>query len=779
MKIFLAIVAAFAAAMILLFIAPFVVPTSQYKEAVIDEIKQFADTDVTIDSFRFQMLPYPAFTIRGLTVTTTKAPFQGVPIFHAAVVQGGLSPGPLFRGKIVTDFTVGDATFDYRVAADGTTNVSLLARENEGAKEHKKSYVIRSLIITNGTFRYEKEGEPNPGVIDQIELATSELKLAESASASIRLSAVLEGAARQAVVLSGTFLADRQQKIVQARRMDLTYGGSRFSIDGSYKYDTKSVDIHLATPSITIQSLGIVIPSLAHGLPFGIDLAGPFALDTQLSGTKENLAVKCQIDATESKFSLGSVFNKDSGRPFKIVFSGTYQPTNVAIEDVVFSIGESTFHLAGSVVDQPGLPSQITLSSTAFDANELKNYFPFLTIFDELSSPAIEINIQGPLLAETGRTITGRVSAAKATAFGHTLGNLESDFQYGADQITLSTLKGVLYDGVLSGNGSIDLKATPAFHFELVADNLDTAKIPTLPAVMTGAASLVFKADAAGTDNISIKDSLSSEGTLVMANGQVSPIKVGQQILTEAVWKALEPYIKGGLDVATRDGLMALESDVKDMKASFNFKSGMLTISRIEWSHPQYQLQGKGTISLPGEVSGDGSIFISKDATAHLIKDPASRKAVTTNDGTLEVPFIVGGTLLAMSVKPDDIKLGENLRRTATPVAAPVTAPPPSPPEQPAPATAAPAPAPVPTPAPAPAAPAVAAPTPAPTTTPPPAAPVVKKAKPKPKPAEAAPAPTEEEQPAKPSKKKGAKGTTKGKMSTDIDEDTMKVIIGQ
>lgn len=765
MKVFLAIVAAFAAAMILFFIAPFVVPTKNYKEAITDEIKQLADGDVTIDSFRFQVLPYPAFTIRGLTVSTTKVPFKGVPIFHAAVVQGGLSPGPLFRGQIVTDFTVKDATFDYKIAADGTTNASLLAHENADAKEHKRSYIIRSLLVTDGTFRYAKEGEQNPLVIGQIELVTSDLKLGPAASTSVRLSAVIEGAARQGLNLSGIFSVDSQQKVVQAKQTDLFYGGSRFNIDGSYKYDTKSFDAHLATPAVTLQSLGFIIPSLAHGLPLGIDLTGPFALDTQLNGTKENMVVKCHIDATASKFRLGQVFNKETKQPFKIVFSGTYQPTYITVEDAALSIGESTFHLMGSLVNQPGLPSQLTLSSTAFDANQLKTYFPFLTIFDELSSPAIAINIQGPLFADTGRMISGHVSAQKVTALAHTLTNLETDFQYATDVITLSTLKGSLYDGALSGNGSVDLKAIPTFHFELVADNLDTAKIPTLPAVMTGIASLVFKADANGTDNVSIRESFSSEGTLVMGNGQLAPVKVGKQMLTESAWKTLEPYVTGGVDIATRDGLAALESDVKDMKASFNFKDGTLTISKIEWSHPQYQVQGKGSINVPGEVNGDGSIYISKDTTARLIKDPQSRKGVATSDGTLEIPFVVGGTLMAMAVRPDDTKLADNLRRTATP--APVTA------EALAPAPTTQAPAPAAEAAPAPAAPAPAA---APTT-PAPAAPAVKKAKPKPKAAEAPP--PAEEQPAKPSKKKAPKGTTKGKMSTDVDEDTLKVIIGQ
>lgn len=748
MKIFLAVVAAFAAVMILLFVAPFVVPTSHYKEAVIDEINKFVDGEVTIDSFRFQILPYPAFTMRGVTVTTTKDPFKGVPVFHSAVIQGGLSPGPLVAGEIVTDFVIKDATFDYRIAADGTSNLSFLKPEKQD--EHVGTYVIRSLLVTNGTFHYIKETQEKPVVVDQIELASSDLKMGEVLSGSVRMSAVLEGAVRQGLNVAGILSLDRNQKVVQARQLDLSFGESRFSVDGSFRYDTKSFDIHFATPSITLQSLAYVFPSLGRELPLGINFSGPFAIDASLAGTKDNVSVKCHADMTPSRIKLGSIFNKESRSPLKIVFLGTYQPTYITIEDVAFSFGENTFHLMGSVVNQPGYPAQLTLASTSFDANAVKPHFRFLTFFDELASPSISINVQGPLLQDTGRSISGHVTAQKATALNHTLLNLDADFQYAADVVTLSTLKGSLYDGALSGNGSIDLKSIPAFHFEVVADNLDTAKIPTLPAVMTGLASLVVKANASGMDVASIRESFSTEGTLVMSDGAVSSFKIGSLIFTDAVWKALEQFIPQGLDAATREGLASLGSDVKDMKASFNLKGGILSISEIAWSQPQYYLNVKGSISLPGEVAGAGDIFISKDVSARLIKDAAVLKAMTRGDGRLDVPFTVGGTLMVMSVRPDDAKLFDNLRRTAPPIMAAVSpaAPPavsPPPPTTPPPAATQPAP-----------------------TTPKPV-PKVKKVKPKEE--------VETEAPPKPLKKKASK--SEGKMSTDVDEDTLKVIIGQ
>lgn len=809
MKVFLGVVAGLIAAIIVLFIAPFVVPTGHYKDAITDEIRTFADGDIAIGSFGFQILPYPAFTLKDVTVTTTKPPFKGLPVFHADLVQAGLSPGAFLVGKTITDLRISGIVFDHRVAADGTTNLSLLRKQGEEAQEKKKEYVIRSLFISGGSFNHLKEGAEKPFIIDQIELASSDIKLEGPVSTTLKLAAVIEGAVRQVVNISGSFTVDTTAKVVQAKQMDLLYGGARFSVDGSYRYDTKTVDVHFATPQVAVQTLGIFFPSLLKGLPLGIELDGPFALDTTLSGTKDNMSVKVGLDLTQARLKIGQLFAKDARLPFKIVFSGAYQAASITIDDLTLSVGENSFRLAGTILDQPFYPAALALTTAAFDQARLKSHFPFLNIFDELASPVISINFQGPILQDVGRTVTGHLSAQKAVALNHTLSNLELDFQYMQDAVQIGQMKAVLYDGALSGSGTIDLKAIPTFHFEFVADNLDTAKIPTLPAVMNGIGSMVVKVDASGTDNASMKESFVSEGSLVIPAGQLSAFKVGKQILTEGVWKTLDQYVTGGVDIATRDGLVALESEVKDLRAPFNVKGNILTLPRIEWSHPSYKIDGKGSIGFVGDVTGDGVLSIAKDTVVRLIKDPASRKAVTTAEGNLNVPFVVSGTLMAMSVRPDEAKFADNLKRTApqpvapaqpaepAPVtpAAPVPAAPVIPPPVPtpvvpppapaAPPAAAPAPAPVPAPAkevaPAPAAPVVPAPAPAAPAAPAPAKPKKQAAKPAAQATEETT--TKGTAPAAPAsstkKKSKSTGTTKGKMTTDVDEDALKVIIGQ
>jgi hypothetical protein len=326
-----------------------------------------------------------------------------------------------------------------------------------------------------------------------------------------------------------------------------------------------------------------------------------------------------------------------------------------------------------------------------------------------------------------------------------------------------------------------------------------------------------MKVDAAGMDQSSLKASLTSEGTMILPDGEISPLKVGRQIFIDPLWKALAPYVPSGLDEPTKSGLSSIEGEVKALKISFGMKNGVVTMPQVEWSHPHYQAVAKGSVSLQGEVVGDGDLYLSKDDVIRLIKDPQARKLVTTSVGTLDIPFVVSGTVMAMAIRPDDAKLADNLKRTAAPAATPIVQGIP-PVAQPSAPTGMPA---VPTPvspappaaailSPAPAAPAVAPPpaaavTPpsAPAATPPPSAEEIPapgvsapsaETKEAPQPAVTAPkkavkkksevskeAPEEgQEQPSQPAKKKPQKTESKrGKMTTEEDENVMKVIIGE
>lgn len=803
MRALLIVVASVLLMVFALLVGPYVVSTSKFKGEIISGVGSFVKGDVYVGSFSFKILPYPKFTIKDLTVISRESSFQGMPFIKADLVEGGLSPNALMHGKIIADVAVRNLLFDFRISGDGTKNTVIPFFESP-AGEKRSGAKLRSLRVENGTFYYVKGEETKR--LEQIRLEATGIKHDNLTSAAIRMTALLKGEVPQSFDLSGVFSINREEKVFELKRFDLYFAGARFNLEGMLQYGVTPglFDVHAATSSFDISSITPFVSALSSGLPLGLKISGPMALDISLKGTKENTSFKIHADATKAEINSGSVFAKKTNFPFKFFLSGVYQPAYATVDDATISFGSSSFRLTGSVFKQQGYPVQISIEPTSFAAGDVVPSFPLFAIFEELSNPSASLEIKGPILEETQRIISGKFSSEKAVVFGQAISNMNTDFTYSGGIFSFSAHNASMCGGTMSGNGQITMGEVPAYRFDIVADNIDMSKISGSYPILKGTGSLIFKAQTMGSDSISLKDNLISEGTIVVPQGEVAPFKAGRDVLTESVWNIIKAHVPQGLESGVIEELSAAGGEIKDLKISFGSRDGIFTADKINWSAPKYEIEAKLSINRQDVVSGEGDVFIESEEAARLIKDPAERKNVTTGEGKLVVPFMVGGTLSSMSIRPSETKLANNLKGIEAP--APVMPLPGAaeskpylqpvmPPAQLAPLMVpgqVPAPAPAATPVPPepqPAAPAAAAPVPVPEvpTIPPvavppapvspPAVPPVAAPTPQAVP-EAAPkkrAAVEKQEPAQTPAKTKQKKT---KMQGEVDEDVFKVLVG-
>jgi hypothetical protein len=666
MRALLIAVASIVLVVFALLVGPYVVPTSKFKGEIISGIGSFVKGDVYVGSFGFKILPYPKFTIKDLTVISREAPFQGMPFIKADVLEGGLSPNALMHGKIVADVTISNLLFDFRISDNGIKNTVIPFFEGPRA-EKRSAGKLRSLRIENGTFYYVNGGKTR--CLERIRFEAADIRHDDLISASVSMSALLKNEIPQSFNSSGLFSVNREQKIFELKRLDLYFAGARFNFEGILQYGTspKSFDMHAATPSVNISSITPFVPALSSGLPMGFKAAGPMALDISLKGTKENTTFKIHADATNAEINSGSIFTKKTNFPFKIFVSGVYQPAFITIDDATFSFGSSSFKLAGSVVRQEGYPAQIRLEPTSFNSADVIPSFPILAVFEELSNPAASLEIRGPLLEEQQRIVNGRFSSEGAVVFGKEISNLNMDFSYAGGVFSFGSLKASLYGGTMSGNGQTIMGDPPSYRFDIVADNIDTSGILGAFPILSGTGSLVFKAETRGGDNISLSENLVSEGTIVVPQGEVIPFRLGRDILTQSIWNIIEPHVTQGLNSGMVEGLSAADGPVKDLKISFGSKGGILSVSKMSWTAPNYKVEAKLSISEKDVVDGEGDVFIDSDTVYRLIKDPADRKNVATADGRLDIPFTIGGALSSLYIRPSETKLANNLKGIETP----------------------------------------------------------------------------------------------------------------
>lgn len=157
-KAVISIIAAIATLLIITAVVPYLVPSSSYQGYIENKLSKYINARVTAEKIHFQILPYPAFTIRGFSLVSKDAPFQSRPVVTARKIRGSLSPFGLMRGKLVTSIAMKGAVIDCLVS-DDSFNLSQLVPP-EGPQKKDDGIEMHSLTIINGRLNVLKDGSP-------------------------------------------------------------------------------------------------------------------------------------------------------------------------------------------------------------------------------------------------------------------------------------------------------------------------------------------------------------------------------------------------------------------------------------------------------------------------------------------------------------------------------------------------------------------------------------------------------------------------------------------
>lgn len=135
-------------------VGPFFVPTKTYQKFVEETLADRLDARVVIDGFRLRLIPYPGYTIWGLSLISKDPPFRGMPVIEAKKVIGSLSFGALFGGDLRTEVEARDVGI-YLRSQDGVTNFGMIL----GLDDARKAGTVPAM-------RPPPEAAPRPDVPD-------------------------------------------------------------------------------------------------------------------------------------------------------------------------------------------------------------------------------------------------------------------------------------------------------------------------------------------------------------------------------------------------------------------------------------------------------------------------------------------------------------------------------------------------------------------------------------------------------------------------------------
>lgn len=125
-KFFLAAAAAFIFFSALVAAAPYLVPSSTCQNWLDENIGKKLGARVTVKKIALKSFPYLGYSIDGLDIVSTTAPFQGLSLAKAGKVSGSLSFAGLMGGKVITSVSASDLTVDLRISDTGTNLAAAL-----------------------------------------------------------------------------------------------------------------------------------------------------------------------------------------------------------------------------------------------------------------------------------------------------------------------------------------------------------------------------------------------------------------------------------------------------------------------------------------------------------------------------------------------------------------------------------------------------------------------------------------------------------------------------
>lgn len=602
------VLALIALVVVIVFVAPNLMPAAAYKERLEISASEALGRRVTVgDDLSFRIFPRTVFRVDNLEIANAEG-FDGPYLARVGEADIGVKLFALISGIVEVDrFVLTEPEILLERTADGRINWNLAgAGAGETAPQGQpapsggglKELRLGDVRIVNGRARYADAGAGQTFEAEAVNLAVVLKSLSEPLEAKGDLT--FQGAPAQ-VDLVVTTLADLMEGRAANLKLDATLGTS-----------SAGADLSLTAPQ--------------GGAP---SYSGPIRLEApDLPALAALMDVELADAPGFDRLSLAGDIDGDAG---------AMRLSNAAIGfDEIEAQGALDLDWTGERPKAGGVLST--------DSLDLRPYMP----------PPAETAAEGfPAWSEAPMDLTS-------------LRNLDADLDISTDAIFLNDMEIgesrllltidngrmtaeipelSMYGGQGSGQLVVNARqATPSFsgNFDMGAVNAqpfsaDLFKHDNL----LGLGSFTFNFTASGTSQAAIMSSMDGGGGFDLADGALKGVNIA------GIARAAAQLREGGLNPAALTSAIAQargpsqQTDFTEFLSNFTMENGVVTAPTISMNGPFMTMNGTGAINLP----------------AQTIDLRLSPRATTTADGAggraLAVPMRIGGTFSAPTIAVD------------------------------------------------------------------------------------------------------------------------------
>ncbi|MBI4211134.1 MAG: hypothetical protein HY540_00715 [Deltaproteobacteria bacterium] len=661
MRVFIIVAGLSVLTLLFLVLAPYIVPTKNFKRLIVDDLEQRLPGKATVADFSFRLLPTPTFTIAGISVKDAK---QEVLAIDA--VTGDVFLMEWLKSKRVsTHLSLTGVRFQ---ASEQTLPfVKYLLGLNDGRKGKALSHLqlrVLSLEVRRGKIDLETGGATK--TLDQVALSARDLGN-QGQLTSFEAQGNLLRAEPLPFSLAGKATLRNLPSVLRFQDVQAKLGSAEGGFSGTLDLEaSKFSAFSVNASSVAPELLQIFYPTYPSLLPFGLSWSGPAGLQvTKNDGADQPLAV--MLDFGASTLSAGKWLTKGAGYPFKLTASVVDNAQAVSFEGSTLELGAVTFGINGTVRHGAEKQAKLTMQSKTFDLSAVRPYASFLTPFEGFASGALSFTLEGPLATETPLVFSGKWSAVKGTAMGEPVDELALDFERKGDELSIPFFKAKLYGGNASGKAAVTLGTDPEYRVESVLDHAQMAFVPGSAPFLKGEGSLVSTFTTQGQTTKNLFAHLAGEGTLVMKAPELSLQSFSAPTFANAVVDAINAVsaVKG----EATPSLNAFPGKPEELRLPFRLTQGLLLVGPTEATAESFIGQISIRFTADGVADGEGTITLTPSTTKALFRDPLLAKRVVSASGSFSVPVTLTGTKERLALHPHSEKLAALLKKPVEPVA--------------------------------------------------------------------------------------------------------------
>ena len=458
---------------------------------------------------------------------------------------------------------------------------------------------------------------------------------------------------------------------------DARYAGTQVAIrKGSLKLHTLELagagDIRLGASPV----LNLSIDSKPASLE-GWDKIVPALAQYQLAGTMEVKATvrgkvgKGAAPQVQGVLTLKNASAKPPDFPKPIENLDTtvkFTGQRADIDEMTLSLGKSRIRVAAAIERFAPLTVSYKLSTP-----ELWPADYTTALSEERKADVIRnLRSEGQLTIVDGNPVyRGKLNSADGTLYNVAYKNLDAALSLANKVANIQSLRVNALSGALQVEGEYAFKdPTPRFSVASKAQGIDVKELYTaLDAKaehdIRGRLNADMKLAGSGKTWEQIKPNLRGQGEAEVLQGAVHNFNLAESVLTgiTGVPGLTNIVISPSLRKKYPETFTAKDTEFKELKTLLNVGEGRINVKDLRMAAAEFFVQGNGWADFNRRVDIRATLSFSQRLSADLSQSAREIKYILNNQGQLEIPFTLSGTLPNVKPKPDVNFLAQLVQR--------------------------------------------------------------------------------------------------------------------